>query len=43
MWWIYNKEGEPCFAVESEKEAIKIIKNSEWYTNYKYIGYMGGF
>ena len=36
MWYIINGDGERCKAVETEKEAIKLLANNDWYVDYVY-------
>lgn len=36
MWYLINKEGERCRAVETEEEAIAIIATDCWYVDYVY-------
>lgn len=36
MWYIINGAGERCKAVETEKEAIKLVANNDWYVDYIY-------
>lgn len=36
MWYIINEAGERCKAVETEKEAIKLVANNDWYVDYIY-------
>ena len=36
MWFLINQNGERCKAVETEKEAIKELKNDSEYISYVY-------
>ena len=34
MWFIINGAGERCRVVNSEEEAIQLLKINEWYVDY---------
>ena len=36
MWYLINQNGERCKAVETEKEAIKELRNNSEYVSYVY-------
>lgn len=42
MWYIINKAGERCRAVDSEETAIQLVDSNDWYVDYVYSneGYM---
>lgn len=36
MWYIINGAGERCRAVETEREAMYLVSNNNWYVDYIY-------